>query len=174
MLRERLMRWRKEESSVVRVDKPTNLPRAKSLGYKAKQGVLVARVHIRKGSGMHTKPSNARRPKRMGISKLTRRKSIQSMAEERAARKYPNCEVLNSYWVGEDGQNKFFEVILVDRTNPSVMADVHLMDVVATQHKGRVFRGLTSAGKRGRGLHNRGRGAEKARPSLRAHGRMLK
>jgi ribosomal protein L15E len=32
----------------------------------------------------------------------------------------------------------------------------------------RVFRGLTSAGKQIRGLHNRGLGAEKARPSKKA------
>ncbi|MDP3765404.1 MAG: 50S ribosomal protein L15e, partial [Nanoarchaeota archaeon] len=32
-------------------------------------------------------------------------------------------------------------------------------------------RGLTSAGKRGRGLLHKGKGAEKLRPSLRAHQR---
>jgi len=31
-----------------------------------------------------------------------------------------------------------------------------------------VFRGLTSAGKQARGLHNRGLGAEKLRPSKKA------
>jgi len=39
------------------------------------------------------------------------------------------------------------------------------------KHKGRVFRGKTSAGKSSRGLRNKGKGAEKLRPSLRAHGR---
>jgi large subunit ribosomal protein L15e len=32
-----------------------------------------------------------------------------------------------------------------------------------------VHRGKTSAGKRGRGLHNKGKGAEKLRPSLAAN-----
>ncbi|MEM2338349.1 MAG: 50S ribosomal protein L15e, partial [Candidatus Bathyarchaeia archaeon] len=36
------------------------------------------------------------------------------------------------------------------------------------QHRGRVFRGLTSAGKKVRGLRKKGRGAEKARPSKKA------
>ena len=36
-------------------------------------------------------------------------------------------------------------------------------------HKGRAERGKTSAGKRGRGLHNKGKGAEKLRPSLKAN-----
>ena len=54
---------------------------------------------------MKRKPSNA------GIKKITMAKSIQRIAEERVSRRYPNLEVLNSYWVGEDGKNKFYEVI---------------------------------------------------------------
>ena len=34
-------------------------------------------------------------------------------------------------------------------------------------HRGRAYRGKTGTGKRGRGLHNKGKGAEKLRPSLR-------
>ncbi|ALV62505.1 LSU ribosomal protein L15e [Thermococcus sp. 2319x1] len=41
--------------------------------------------------------------------------------------------------------------------------------IAGKAHKGRVFRGLTSAGKRSRGLLNKGKGAEKVRPSIRAH-----
>ena len=33
-------------------------------------------------------------------------------------RKYPNMEVLNSYWVGQDGKQKYYEVILVDGHHP--------------------------------------------------------
>ncbi|MEC8626004.1 MAG: 50S ribosomal protein L15e, partial [Candidatus Thermoplasmatota archaeon] len=37
-------------------------------------------------------------------------------------------------------------------------------------HRGRAARGLTSAGKRGRGLsRSKGKGAEKLRPSLKAN-----
>ncbi|MBT92991.1 MAG: 50S ribosomal protein L15e, partial [Euryarchaeota archaeon] len=36
-------------------------------------------------------------------------------------------------------------------------------------HTGRAYRGKTSAGKRGRGLMNKGKGAEKLRPSLKAN-----
>ncbi|HJJ99948.1 MAG TPA: 50S ribosomal protein L15e, partial [Methanocorpusculum sp.] len=35
--------------------------------------------------------------------------------------------------------------------------------------RGRVYRGKSSAGRKGRGLHNRGTGAEKCRPSIRSH-----
>jgi large subunit ribosomal protein L15e len=45
------------------------------------------------------------------------------MAEERVARKYPNLEVLNSYWVWQDGRHKWFEVILVDPNHPAIKSD---------------------------------------------------
>jgi large subunit ribosomal protein L15e len=64
-----------------------------------------------------------RRQKRMGVSKYTPAKSIKLIAEERVARKYPNLEVLNSYWVWEDGVSKWFEVILVDPNSPSIKSD---------------------------------------------------
>ena len=92
------------------------------------------------------------------------------IAEERASKRYPNLEVLNSYWVGEDGKNKFFEVIMLDPHHPVIQADKKYNWISSgNSHKGRAERGKTSAGKRGRGLHNKGKGAEKLRPSLKAN-----
>jgi len=99
---------------------------------------------------------------------ITSAKSLRLIAEERAARKFPNLEVLNSYWVGEDGRSKWFEVIMVDPHHPAVKSDKDINWICEKQHKGRVFRGLTSAGKKVRGLRNKGRGAEKVRPSRKA------
>ncbi|MEM0001327.1 MAG: 50S ribosomal protein L15e, partial [Desulfurococcaceae archaeon] len=48
VLREKIIRWRKEPA-VVRIDKPTRLDRARSLGYKAKVGFIIVRVRVRKG-----------------------------------------------------------------------------------------------------------------------------
>jgi large subunit ribosomal protein L15e len=96
-------------------------------------------------------------------------KNIQRIAEERTAKRYPNLEVLNSYWVGEDGRQKYYEVILVDPHHPSIINDPKINWICEPQHKGRAFRGLTSAGRKGRGLYKKGVGAEKVRPSLRAH-----
>lgn len=172
ILRDKLIEWRRSPNSIVRLEKPSNIARARRLGYKAKQGVFVVRVRIRKGSGAHRRPTAARRPKRMAVNKLTRSKSIQRIAEERASKKYPNCEVLNSYFVGQDGKRKYFEVILVDRDHPAVLADKHLSGIALK--KGRAERGLTSAGKRGRGMHKKGIGTEKVRPSRRAKGRQSK
>ncbi len=173
LYRDKVFAQRNWEGAVVRVENPSNLPRAHQLGYKAKQGVFIAQVRIRKGSGMHRRPARGRRPKRMGVSKLTRRAPRRAIAERKAGGKFPNCEVLNSYWVGEDGRNTYFEVILVDRASPSVLADKNLRWVGSNKHTRRAERGLTSAGKKGRGLF-KGKGHEKNFPSQRAHNRTAK
>ncbi len=167
-LRQRLVEWRKEPA-VIRIERPTNIARARTLGWKAKQGFVVARVRVRRSSGKHERPNKGRRPSRMGVLKKKRGKSIQWIAEERVARKFPNLEVLNSYYVGEDGQHYWYEVILVDPNHPAIKNDPDINWV--TRVRGRVFRGLTSAGKKSRGLRNKGKGAEKIRPSLRANQR---
>lgn len=146
-LRQKMIEWRKGPA-VVRVPKPTNIRRARTLGYKAKQGVIVVRVRVRRGGRRRARPSRGRRPKRMGVLKLTPKKSIQWIAEERAARKYPNLEVLNSYYVGEDGRYKYYEVIMVDPHHPVIKSDPQLSKL----QKRRVFRGLTRAGRKSRGL----------------------
>jgi len=167
LMRQRLIEWRKQPT-VVRVEKPTRLDRARKLGYKAKQGFVIVRVRVRRGGLRKQRPRSGRRPKRMGVSKYKPAKSLRLIAEERAARKFPNMEVLNSYWVGEDGRFKWFEVIMVDRAHPAIKSDKDINWICQKQHRGRAFRGLTSAGKKVRGLRKKGRGAEKARPSRKA------
>jgi large subunit ribosomal protein L15e len=70
--------------------------------------------------------------------------------------------------VGEDGRSKWFEVVMVDPNHPAIKADKDINWICQKQHHGRVFRGLTSAGKKVRGLRGKGRGAEKVRPSRKA------
>ena len=166
--KERLIQWRKEPA-VIRVERPTNVARARSLGYKAKQGFVVARIRVRRSSGRHERPNHGRRASRMGVLKKKRGISIQAIAEQRVARKFPNLEVLNSYYVGEDGKNYWYEVILVDPNHPAIKNDGDIDWIAGV--KGRAFRGLTSAGKKYRGLRKRGKGSEKVRPSLRANQR---
>lgn len=170
---ERTQKWRRE-GSVVRVERPTRIDRARELGYKAKQGIVVARVAVRRGGRRKSRYVRGRRTAHMGMARITGAKSLQRMAEERASRRFPNCEVLNSYWVGEDGKQKYFEVILVDGSHPVIKSDPNLCWMCSPTQHGRAERGKTSAGRKGRGLHWRGRGAEKNRPSLRSHGNIGK
>lgn len=162
LMQERAPQWRRE-SVIQRIDRPTRLDRARSLGYKAKKGYVVVRTRVRRGGSRKTRFTAGRRPKRMGVKKITPAKSIKRIAEERVAKRYPNLEVLNSYWVWEDGKFKFFEVILVDPNSPSIKNDKSINWICEKQHRSRALRGLTSAGKKGRGLRRKGKGAEKAR-----------
>ena len=167
LMRQRLIEWRRLPA-ITRAERPTRLDKARKLGYKAKQGFIIARVRVRRGGLRKQRPKAGRRPKRMGVKKYKPAKSLRLIAEERAARKFPNLEVLNSYWVGEDGRSKWFEVILVDPNHPAVKADRDVNWICQKQHHRRVFRGLTSAGKKVRSLRRKGRGAEKFRPSKKA------
>lgn len=164
LMRKRLVEWRREHT-VTRIDKPTRLDRARKLGYKAKQGFVMARVRVMRGGLKKLRPRAGRRPKRMGVKKFKHAKSLRLIGEERAGRKFPNLEVLNSYWVGEDGRRKWFEVIMVDPKHPSIKTDRDINWICQKQHNRRVFRSMTSAGKKVRGLRGKGRGAESFRPS---------
>ena len=166
--RERMVEFRREPT-FTRVEKPTRLDAARRLGYRAKPGITIVRTRVRRGGLRKGKIHMKRKPSKAGITKITMAKSIQRMAEERVGRRHPNMEVLNSYWVAQDGRHKWFEVILVDRSHPAIISDKKLSFVSEPSSKGRVFRGKTSAGKRGRGLYNKGKGAEKLRPSLKAN-----
>jgi len=155
LMKRRVIEWRREPA-VLRVDKPLRLDRARKLGYKAKQGYVMVRVRVRRGGWRRQRPGAGRRQKRMGVTKLKLAKSLMLIAEERAARKFPNLEVLNSYWVWQDGLNKWYEVILVDPNHPVIKSDRKISWISRKAQHGRVFRGLTSAGKEVRGLHHKG------------------
>lgn len=167
LAKERLMKYRREPVTL-RIERPTRLDRARALGYKAKEGFIMVRQSVSRGG--HTRPDVAggRRPKHSGI-RLNLKISYQLIAETRAAKKYKNCEVLNSYPVAEDGKHKWFEVILVDVTNPAIQKDKNMKWICSKKHTNRVFRGLTSSARKSRGLRHKGKGAEKIRPSLNAN-----
>jgi len=148
LTRSRLIKWRRQPSTV-RLDKPTRIDRARALGFKAKKGVFIVRQRLLSGPHRRTMPNKGRKPRKMH-TRLNLAKSYRLIAEERANRSYRNCEVLNSYFVAKDGKNYWYEVILVDRAEPTVLKDIRLNHV--SRQKGRVFRGLTSAGKKMRGL----------------------
>lgn len=171
LMRSRMREWR-HGPAIERVERPTRLERARALGYKPKQGVVLVRVRVRKGGRRKERPSRGRRPKRMGVLKIVPKKSLQLIAEERAARKYPNLEVLNSYPLGSDGMYEYFEVIMLDPHHPVIRSDPNYSWVANKAQRGRVYRGLTRAGRKARGLMVKGKGAERMRPSVRARGRI--
>lgn len=173
LLWNRMQQWRRE-GSVVRIERPTRIDRARNLGYKAKQGIVMVRVKVRRGGRRKSRYVRARRSIRMGVNRITAGKSLQRIAEERASRRYPNMEALNSYWVGQDGRQKWYEVIMVDGNHPAIKSDSQLAWMSDPVHRGRAERGKTSAGLKGRGMGTRGKGTEKTRPSIRSNANLGK
>ena len=152
ILKKRLIEWRNQHT-VERVEKPTRLDRARSLGYKAKEGYVIARVKIRKGGRRRKlRGRKGRKPSKAGLVHFTHGKGLQRIAEEKAQRRFSNLEVINSYIVGEDGINRYFEIILVDPSHPNIKSDDKIRWVCLPANRKRVLRGLTSAGKKARGL----------------------
>jgi len=165
VLRERMTEWRKSEA-FVKVDKPLRLDKARALGYKDKKGFVVVRVRLMRGGHKRPRPIKGRMGRRMHTRKNLKM-SYQWIAEQRAARKYKNLEVLNSYFVGKDGMHYFYEVILVNPLAPEIKNDKNISWIGKPGNKGRAFRGITSAGKKSRGLRKKSH-EMKVRPSARA------
>lgn len=163
--RNRITQWR-AESPIKRIERPTNIARARELGYKAKSGVIMVRVRIKGGKRKRDTAGGGRKPSKSGRY-FSMSKSLQAIAEERAARRYSNCEVVNSYFIGDAGSDKFFEIILIDRNSPQIRSDPEYKGII--EQKGRAYRGLTYMGRRHRGIANKGYGTIKRRPSKRAN-----
>ncbi|BDA44805.1 60S ribosomal protein L15 [Coccomyxa sp. Obi] len=155
---------------IVRLTGPSRPDKARRLGYKAKQGYVVYRVRVRRGG--RKKPVHKGivygKPVNQGITQLKPTRNLRSVAEERAGRKLGGLRVLNSYWVNQDSTYKYFEVILVDIAHKAIRDDARINWIVEPVHKHRELRGLTSAGKKFRGLRHKGHATNKLRPSRRA------
>lgn len=183
--------WRKKQSDVLRfvmrvrcweyrqlpvihkATKPSRLDKARALGFKQKQGYVVYRVRIRRGGRKRAvhKGTVYGKPVHQGIRKLKKARSHRSVAEEKVGRRCSNLRVLNSYWVGQDAAYKFFEVIMVDPAHNAIKKDPRINWIVSEKHNKRELRGLTSAGKKYRGLRQKGYRAHGIRPSKRAQWR---
>lgn len=109
-LKKRIHDWR-EEPTVIRVEKPSNIARARSAGFKAKHDYVIARVRVKKGKLVRRAPKQGRKP---GRNRKTQSSGmgLKRIAEIKAGLKFPNFNIVNSYLAGEDGQFKFFEVVL--------------------------------------------------------------
>jgi len=166
LLRVRCWEYR-QLPAVHRVTRPTRPDKARRLGYKAKQGYVVYRIRIRRGGRKRpvSKGIVYGKPASQGIVKLKPVRSLRAMAEERVGRALVELRVLNSYWVGQDGTYKYYEVILIDPAHNAIRNDARINWIVNPVHKHRELRGLTSAGKKGRGLRVKGHKAKSKRPS---------
>ena len=168
----RMRTWEyRQLPAIHRCTRPSRPEKARKLGYKAKQGFVVYRIRIRRGG--RKKPVRKGiingKPKSQGVIGLKMKKSLRAVAEQRVGKKLGNLRVLNSYWVGQDSTFKFFEVILVDPSHKAIRRDPKINWIARPNQKRRDERGLTSAGKKFRGLKKKGVSDNKNRPSRNAN-----
>jgi large subunit ribosomal protein L15e len=121
-LRQRAVIWR-NENAVTRVEKPSRIARARRLGYKAKQGIIVIRMRVGTGGMRKQRPRGGRRPKHLGVTKIKADVSMKQVAERRVLERYPNMKLLGSYFLYKDGMHYWFEVILADPSHPRIAKD---------------------------------------------------
>ena len=164
----RMRTWEyRQLPAIHKCSRPSRPEKARKMGYKAKQGYVVYRVRIRRGG--RKKPVRKGiingKPKSQGVVGLKASKSLRVVAEARVGKKLGNLRVLNSYWVGQDATFKFFEVILVDPSHKAIRRDPKINWICRPVNKRREERGLTSAGKKYRGLRVKGVNDNKNRPS---------
>mmetsp|Transcript_32749 Transcript_32749/g.45455 ORF Transcript_32749/g.45455 Transcript_32749/m.45455 type:complete len:205 (-) Transcript_32749:225-839(-) len=169
LLRVRCWEYR-QLPGIYRLTKPSRPDKARRLGYKAKQGYVIYRVRVRRGGRKRpvSKGIIYGKPINQGITQLKAARNLKNVAEERVGRRCGNLRILNSYWVNHDSTYKYFEVIMADPQHTVIRQDPRISWIVNPVHKHREMRGLTSAGKKYRGLLNKGHSANKLRGSKRA------
>lgn len=144
----------RQNEVVFRKDKPSFLERARKLGYKAKNGYSVWGVRIRKGDAIRNYSNGNTRGKcvNAGIHQIKPKLNKQAEAEQIIGKQLGGLRVLNSYKVGQDLRYHHFEVIMVDASLESIRNDHKINWICNSVHKHREMRGLTSAGRKSRGL----------------------
>jgi large subunit ribosomal protein L15e len=122
VLKSKAVVWRTEEV-IHKINRPSRLDRARRLGYKAKQGIIVVRIRVGRGGMRKQRPVSGRRPKHLGVVHIKLGTNMRKVAERRVSEKFPNLEVLGSYYLHKDGRYLWYEVILVNPHHPAIFND---------------------------------------------------
>lgn len=122
MLKSKAIVWRTEDV-IHKVSRPSRPDRARRLGYKAKQGIIVVRVRVGRGGMRKQRPVSGRRPKHFGVVRIKQGTNMREIGERRVSEKFPNLEVLGSYYLHKDGRYLWYEVILADPNHPAILKD---------------------------------------------------
>merc|ERR1711994_252032 len=152
---QRVRCWQyRQLSTIHRASRPTRPDKARRLGYRAKQGYVIYRIRIRRGGRKRPVPKGATygKPTNQGVNSLKNQRSHQAIAEERVGRRCKSLRVLSSYWVGQDSTYKYYEVVMVDPMHKVIRRDADMNWIAKPVHKHRELKGLTSAGKKSRGI----------------------
>ena len=124
-IRKRAIQWRKD-NAFTRIERPNRIQKARRLGYKAKQGMVVIRTRVGTGGMRRQRPVAGRRPKHLGVTRIKADVNMRQVAEKRTQQRYKNLKLLGSYFLYKDGFHYWFEVIMADKAHPRISKDKEL------------------------------------------------
>lgn len=129
-LRAKAVEWRKQ-NALTRIERPSRIQKARRLGYKAKEGIVVIRMRVGKGNMRKKRPVAGRRPKHLGVTRIKPDVGMQQVAERRVLERHPNMKLLGSYYLYQDGMYLWCEVILADPSHPRIFKDREMRGKIA-------------------------------------------
>lgn len=121
-VRTKLTLWRKQ-NTITRISSPSRIPRARRLGYKSKNGIIVVRIRVSSGGMRKQRPKAGRRPKHLGVTRIKASINMRHVAENRVLKKYRNMTVLGSYFMYNDSKHYWYEIILTDLHQKTIIKD---------------------------------------------------
>jgi large subunit ribosomal protein L15e len=87
-------------------------------------------MRVGRGNMRKQRPVAGRRPKHLGVVRIKPALSMQRVAERRVLEKYPNMELLGSYYLYQDGMYLWYEVILADPSHPRIFKDKEMRGIL--------------------------------------------
>lgn len=123
-MRRKAILWRKQ-CSLIKIDKPSRIYRARSLGYKAKPGIITVRMRVGAGGMRKHRPKGGRRPKHLGVTRIKSKTNMKQVAENRVAKKYKNMTILGSYFVYGDSLHYWYEIVMIENNKTNKFLNVN-------------------------------------------------
>jgi large subunit ribosomal protein L15e len=89
-------------------------------------------MRVGKGNMRKKRPVAGRRPKHLGVLRIKPALSMQRVAERRVLERFPNMNLLGSYYLHQDGLYLWYEIILADVSHPRIVKDKEIRGKLAT------------------------------------------
>lgn len=111
-----MLAYLRQKPAVFRLERPVDLQRARSFGYKPIPGYAVVVSRVPRGGRRKPRPRSGRRSRHAGSVLFTPGLDRGTIAAQRAAKHFKNMRPLGRHRIAEDGKALWFEVIFVDRS----------------------------------------------------------
>ena len=102
-IKTRMIQWRKNPT-IIKLDKPNRLDKARMLGYKDKQGYVVVNIKVGRGGMRKSRPKSGRRQRHIGTTRIKSSMNMGTISENRVLNKYPNLSLIKNNFFSRGSQ----------------------------------------------------------------------